>query len=718
LKINIFDIELSYQELRKKLSKNYSPYYKIVLISSFLKELFSETDINKYESYFFEFRPALFGIINQYSFACCDPSLIDSLLEIIGKSDTLIPENQLSDTKVLISSLEIKKKDIEDYLNTGKEYHDNIIHSYSLDSVNIVLLEQTDEPSRINIDTGFIYKLRLKTSPCDKSEIKDIVEFRNSTEHDIDELTEHLCFVTGFAKKHCLNDSIKIKNYNYTFWFDEQHCIYAGKSLGIGAMALVHNSILLNEFNDYYYKFNDNTVFTAEIDKHGQLKKLDSESLVVKIKTVFFSRFKNFVIPEDNITEAKHELSKLNIRYPNRNLNLIPISNCQTIFKNLDIIQKHDVKITEKIRHSYKKYSKVLNVIFSVISLAAIISIILFFIIPRMDRGIASQESMFGKYVLYNKHNIELWRSELIDKQKFEAFNPADYTRSFIGKKDSTGENMFIYLNTPDTSGQFSRSVFCIGSGGKPLWSLALPEKKIKHNESFFDDKLVLWGINQVKTRKDNLILYYGNLCEYYPYTLGLIDFNGKVVSEFWNQGYITAVLVVDYNKDNVTEILAGACNNKKVYNCAALAVFDSENINGSSPYSDLTGSGVQGSEMYYILFPRTYVLDYTAHKGRNGVERVYSRNNKISACTYETEAKTQIPLVIYDFDTDFNLLNVSFSDEFIIEYNQLQASKIIPASTTIEEYTTILKSKVLWWNGDEFVSTPAMNKNYKKNAQ
>lgn len=70
-------------------------------------------------------------------------------------------------------------------------------------------------------------------------------------------------------------------------------------------------------------------------------------------------------------------------------------------------------------------------------------------------------------------------------------------------------------------------------------------------------------------------------------------------------------------------------------------------------------------------------------------------------------------PHLVYQFDKGMNVVNIATSNQYIKSYeNLLSEGKIQPISN-MQVYLDSLKSRVRWWNGDEFEFKPVKNKYY-----
>ncbi|MBL7127771.1 MAG: hypothetical protein ISS16_02180 [Ignavibacteria bacterium] len=729
--MSIFQIEIASKRLQNVLKIPASLKYKILSLINFFELIFKEPEQSIYNSYFEEFTPQFLVLINKLGQADANiffsPEEIDDIKNVLSKviqlRQSTTHEIKPFDFEHLESILAKEKEKALSYLDGSS----GVVHKgeeLSTDSVNIVLIEKNlDENNDSDFETGIIYCLNLSSSKRSRSEVVDKVEVNNLINIDKTQIVEQLNHVTAIAKRACSKQNIKTHYYNFTYFFELKEYIYTGSSLGIGGLVLAYNSILINEIYKYYFKFRNDTVFTAEIDKEGNLVKLDDKTLKIKLRAVFYSPYKKFVIPEENINEAKSELEALNRKYTKRELQLIPIKSFENVFKNLDIVERCELKLKDKIIANYRRYHTAVNWVLSISTLFIIIFFIINYLIPHLDRNPVNQSFENDRYVAYNKHGVKIFESEKLEEGNRDYYNHKLFKNNRFVLSDINGDgiNEVLYLQKSHFNDLESRSIYCYKNTNNMLWKFCLPYKSLIYNGEHYNDKtniLCIFTV-KIKDRKFQNIIYRGHYNEYFPYIIGVLDYNGNLISEYINAGHMSYGKVLDIDQDSKEEIIFAGVNNQKPYNCAATVIFDSDFIKGVSPKSDPLQDGKPGLEMYYILFPRSVVLEkfhelpekISTQMPRNIVTGLIYNDMKILITTKECE-EFPSPTLMYFFDEKMNLVNIDAEDYFEIKYRKLLINKIIP-EIPLSEYLESLKSKVLWWDGDKFVNYPAINKHY-----
>lgn len=695
--LQLYDVETRFQHLRDVIKSPATIGYKLLSISKFLGELLNENNKAKYDSYFADIFPSFAELLLKNDFKNFSFEELNKFLFIY---------NSLREYE--------KREDKNKIPNIISEAKNNLFNpvseKLSESEIPLVVIDNEDDNDRIKY--GFIVNLNLSTEKRKDKNGIDYVKFLNLVDLKELEIIEHLNFIVKEAKKLC-GRATEVNKYNYIFYFDKKDYLYTGTSLGLAAMCLVLNSIYINSICEYYYKFKGDCVFSGAMTENGLLLKLDEESLRIKLKTVFYSGYNKFVIPEDNIKQAKAQLAELNKIHPDRKLELIPVNNFLSIFDNPKIVEKYKLTYREKITKIYDAYRKPVNISMAILFFAVVFSYLFFYLIPHLDKNPVYHNFIDNKYVIYNKYGVELWKSanlSLVNKSFYENYKG---TRCILTDIDKDEINELIYLVYDENEIECNHTIFCSNNKLKnfpmilPLRELNYPNDPV-HNFLIYLKQIYLLDCNN----DGNLdILYTGLHYQFYPTILGAVNFDGEQISEFWNEGHSSLLKVIDINNTGKPDIFFCGCNNRDSLECAALIVFDPEYISGSSPYTDPLNTGKPGLEKYYILFPRTVLLEQTSRE-RNDVFDLRINSDKTISCWTLEGNNTSEETVSYDFDINMNLIQVSNNDAFKKQYNKLRTSirKDLPE---FPKYLNELKQKVRWWDGDKFVNYRAINRHY-----
>jgi len=478
------------------------------------------------------------------------------------------------------------------------------------------------------------------------------------------------------------------------------------------------NSILINEAQRRFYSFDNNVVLTAEVDSSGRLGRLDYNSLKVKINAVFFSQFQKLVLPQDNLSEARDILKQLQTKYPNRNLELIFIDNYENVFRNLDIVERHELKFREKLALQYQRHHKTVNWALSVIAILIIVLFTVSYLIPRMDSKPVYGRFEDEKYKAFNKYDIKIWESGKIESNNKDLLTSEEALnrRFVISDIDNDGINEMLYLYMSRVNSETNRTLFCSSPDKATKWVYELGKDNCSFRESEFDEnnfqgKSVY--VYDFKNNSDRNVIYTVNSESSSSFGILKLDNKGKLISDFWNDGFLTEVKSADFEKVGEQELVAGYCNNR--FNKAAIVIFDPDYITGQSPGAKLRKDSLEGCEKYYILFPRS-IMNYYCGRDINTIDEIWTlAEGGLSIYTNEGSANEKNPysFVIYKFDKDMNLIDVTLSSTFVGNYETLLNTNAIKPIGDFNSYSNSLKDSVLYWDGDRFVNHRSINKKY-----
>ncbi len=712
--MSLFDIEIQSQKIRERLQSPISNKLKLSYLITFLKTITENVNPKIYLSYYEEFEPELSGLINKEEFYFLSPEDYDIIIKIIHFFISL-PLFSQKDFDELINKLNSQKERMLYLLGNSRsnmaDKDNQTIEGSTKNYLNIVLVEQDYGYGSIP-PCGNIEKLKLDSSVRHSKETDDKIEFNNMIDIKESEILQQFTHSVKLAKIKCNKEGIKTRLYNFSFSFDRKDCIFTGKSVGIGAVSLAYNSVLINELSSKYYKFYNDVVFSGEIDNKGFLTKLDRDSIAVKLKNVFFSPYRKLVIPEENILDANLILSEFHKKYPNKELKIIPIKYFQDVFKNLHIVEVCKLKLREKVKSKYQPYHRIVNWSLSIITITLIIYLLVDYFIPYWDRNPVYAKVEASRFKAYNKYGKEVWKSEFLNPYEIRD----KLQRIVISDLDNDGKNEIIILRRDDALPLLQKTVFCYNSDNSLKWKVFItPKDSLYGNEICYDrvDLRNVFVIENRKTKQKEIIADY-IVCDLFPYFITKLDSKGKEISSFYNSGNTDLVKLFDLDDDGENELVIGGTNND--YNRrGCLIIFDLEFIEGKGPGYRYPHGFSHGLMKYYILFPKIFLTMFS-DKQASDINGIGKYNNKITADLRESmdsNKEDKYYRTIFNFDPKFNFLHLQTSTAFDVKYRELIAAGKIQPIKDWKAYEDSLRKEIRFWDGDKFVNYPTMNKYY-----
>lgn len=578
-------------------------------------------------------------------------------------------------------------------------------------SINQVLIE-FDPNTKLN--AGIIEKLTVSISKNQQQGMPDKISFDNNYDEKENDLKKILRDIVSRAKKDALEKAKINGTYKFSFSYEKKDFLYTGTSQGLAAAALAYNSILRIQMYKYYYKFKNDAVFGSAIDADGFLIPLEYDALKMKLKTVFYSPYKKYIIPEQNIIEARKFLEELNFKYPRRMLELIPIKHYMSLFKNLDVVEICKLKLMEKVKVHYNRYHVIANSVLSLIILV-ILSILIFnVIIPALDHNPVYAKYEMGRYIAYNKYDKQVWESAILTADELP---PNDIsTRIIITDLDNDGKNEILLLRNDNKIPLLAKTLFCYNADNSIKWKTIIAPKDTLYGNDVCYDNITLrkiFVVNNPLTKSKEILVDY-IVCDLFPWFLAKLNYQGKEISTFYNSGNAEFDRIMDLDNDGKDEIIIAGHNNDFNHR-GCLIVLDPEFVQGKSPgYRFPRGFG-NGLMKYYILFPKIFLNKFSDQQASyiDAVNKFYDKIRVFLTETFGPVKERSSYRTIFNFDYQFNFLYLQTSTEFDRFYKRLIDEGKIQPIKNWKAYGDSLRKQILFWDGDKFVNHPVMNKYY-----
>jgi len=324
--------------------------------------------------------------------------------------------------------------------------------------------------------------------------------------------------------------------------------------------------------------------------------------------------------------------------------------------------------------------------------------------------------------VVYNKAGKELWRKHvgLHYDQEYLVKNGYDPTR-FVAiadvDKDGGNEVLAVYgFGTwPDRN-----SVFCYDARGNVQWRYEVHRNMTFGTEAFADDYVVyMLSVGDFDNDGEVDVLAAAGQTDYHPSVLiKLRGSNGQFVSEYWNSGRFR-FRMKDIDGDGITEAVLYGDNNG--FNLGSLIVLDPRSVvgYGNAP-PEFTPQGVPpGKEKFHILIARSDIQKFV-NGNRNTADILeFPSGGGLTLWTRErqdSEGGARLFSLIYHFSPNLECQSVAGADDFTNFYGKLKAEGKVTRDLDAAYYENLRKS-LLYWDGEQFVEAPTMNRRYHGQA-
>lgn len=358
---------------------------------------------------------------------------------------------------------------------------------------------------------------------------------------------------------------------------------------------------------------------------------------------------------------------------------------------------------------------------FSFIFLIVFIFVLIVFIyLPSHKDLIPSEfEVTNSRLIIYNSAGQELWSYELKESLDYSAYKRKELPASGLSSRSNLNVcfkdidqdekiNVIFGVQTKNESGE---KVLCFDERGKLIWSF-IPGRSIRFGDYLISEDFCVRLLRVVDLNQDGYleILIIANHKIHFPTRVVVLDYQGKIMGEYWNVGHLNCVEIVDLDGDGLQEIILGGVNNS--YRRACVLVLDIRKMSGCSPRNNdpcfICSELDRGTEKYYLLIPPNKLgrLLYLYET----VESIdLFENNRLQICT-------NFSRIIYEFNYQLETTYVYLSDELIFKYEQLRREgKIKEPLDSLD--TKQLLNDVLYWDGGKWQKQATLNKYWQRGA-
>jgi len=367
------------------------------------------------------------------------------------------------------------------------------------------------------------------------------------------------------------------------------------------------------------------------------------------------------------------------------------------------------------------KWRKVYYLIFAAIVICVSILLLNSFLLKN---DIPSNFHIEGsKLIIVDNKNNNLWEYDTgIDNLAEEKV----YREHFQYRRKRTGSsaNHLPYLIIKDINNDGNNEVlfsthtqdefgegelFCFNHKGDPMWNFAAG-RELKFGPKVYSPDYRIHGIDICDFDSDgnSEIILVSWHRYFFPSQLVILSSGGKIFGEYWNVGYFSDLNFEDLDGDEKKDLIVTGVNNE--YGKGCLIIFNMAKVEGGSPQNEFYNCKEikSGTEKYYLIFPRTDV-DLLEHI-QEGILRVdVLKNQRISV-------RTALSSIFFELNNNLELQDIRYSYTFTEKHKKaLLEGKI--RSVLDEKYRIDLAQRLLYWDGQNWASTPTMNSYWKNKA-
>jgi hypothetical protein len=505
------------------------------------------------------------------------------------------------------------------------------------------------------------------------------------------------------------------------------HLLHEGSSADLAMAVLIYAGILEHTNQRVTYALRPAVAFTGGILLTGAITAVDQPTLAVKVRTVFFSPSEVLVVPRAQLDATRHTIETLHARYPARTLEVVGVDRLRDVFSDLRIIRRVEHSHAD---HAARSLWRRRGLVAFGAALVLLLLIIALLLSPPLDMRPASATYEGEMLVVWNRHHA------VIDEVQVGQGTVTYMTGKIPGTSDAqlhsfvdvdgNGSEDLVYGIRPGASAPSTSHVRAQALKSRTVfWDVPVTDTTGFSGSPDAADGVYSLGSIVVGSPDTSsvpgLFLTANNM--FFPALLRRLDLRtGATLATYVHVGHIASLLyTADLDDDGLPELLCCGINN--AYRRPFLAVFDTRFIGGHSP-----AQGVYvpddlrpGTEKCYILLPETVVgAAYHFKRKSSSALRMEFRPDQRSFYIHMDDVAGAIDdngrdltasYYVY-FDRFLRATGVSAGESYdMLAARLLDEGKIraIPDKRYFEEYMRGIQ----YWDGDGWVSTPAVNRHY-----
>lgn len=696
-KPNFQQLESLRSELISEGIDYFSLHKRIFDFFNYFDNVLSSHNSNLIESFLSEFIDEYFLIVKHFECVGVEPSFTEKLIEqLISMSKLSLFENEKYKIQSEIDRFNNQLSKLKDSLNG------TITDNFSQSKIYFPLIDG-------NSPDGFYGLLESVSVRINKATDNDTFLFIPS-EKQIEERLAEQCEKSWKLAITTINKFVRkpFKYHEVIISFEKKICFYEGDSLGV-ALALTFIEELLKFYNPPYQILNKSlSAFTGGITKQGEILNTGEDIIKQKVRTVFFSDIKNFVIPKLEETYAQFTLTQLREKYPERILKIIPAEDFEDILNRRDLVE---IKRINPIKRTGKYLAKNwVNTTFLIIILA----LIYFANLWDFDNNPHSIMYENNKLSIINVNNKKLWELSGISIPD-GSLSGKIFNKNYGIIEDIDGDNLNEIILSKQLFSNYENKdnlgfITCFDNDNNILWKYDLNDVVSTKEREYTNEynKIHFIGIEKY-LGKDVLFIIANH--KFFPSAVFGLDIkNGERVTDiFWHSGnFFDGIILKDSIKNNIKLVLGGVNNG---YESAALVVIDIEKLNGQGISADnYTFKDIPLAEFEeYILLNKSDISNL--NKNRYNIiyqDAIQLDGNLIRVATNEGLQSLSPDLILfYYFNSDFTLKFIECTDFFQHKRDILvKEGKLSPPLTYTKEYFDKLREGVLYYKNGEWISS------------
>jgi hypothetical protein len=491
------------------------------------------------------------------------------------------------------------------------------------------------------------------TNPVEKPDDRFLVQARDSVKAARDYL--HRAY--GLSER---------KRYRFDFAVDTTSARFTGDSLGlafaVGAIAALSAVEVLRK----KLSVNREAAFSGAVSRDGELRRIDSEALRLKIYRAFHSPLEYLVIPREHILPAWQYLKELEGGAPGHRLELVGADNLERVAEDPRLVPfERSSTPTYMARRAWKaKRSAWVEIPVLLILLA----ILYFVVLPWWDRNPDSVRVTGSHIEVLNRHEHALW-SKSFEDCGFLSPN-SGWT---VVDLNGDGQNEVLYAPNASKPSVRSGRMYAYSSTGDSLFSCDCAVRFKYPRDTIPEDRPDFYYGPDVQVRRIAGELRIITIAtKDYPARshIKIWDKLGHQLGWYVHSGGASLQQILDVNADGREDLVMAGFANRMKGCCVFVLPVDS--LHGVSPpywnrADDYDLSGVErGNQIAYIFFPPTDVCRHDSRQEyQGGAIPTLPPAGGLNVKLLETPVDSGGATLDYRFSKELRVTDVLMSDPF-----------------------------------------------------
>ena len=506
------------------------------------------------------------------------------------------------------------------------------------------------------------------------------------------------------------------KQHEVIISFEKKIGFYEGNSLGI-ALCLAMIEELLKFYNPpYTIAINPNNAFTGGVTETGDILNIGEKIIKQKVKTIFYSDIKNFVIPKLEETYAQFALTQLKELYPDRNLKIISVENFDDILNRRDLVEIK--KINPAVRTA--KFVKANSI--GVILLSFILLFMFYLFLVDLDDNPSFITLDGNRAYIKNKHGKVLW--DIFIYVDFTVYEQKLIRGNFlITDIDNDGDNEVIYKKPEFIENEnrrfFTPNIICVDKNRNKIWEYTFDDSVYTQREGLHKSYSITEIGDTITIDGRKLLLFIANSRFSFSSAITFIDIqNGqRAFGTQWVSGHTKGAILRDINNDNQIDMIGVGADNG--FEDVVLWATTLKDFEGYRPTTEEYRIYYKNpiKPIFYIRFPKIdyeIMMNYRIPGLTPFTLTFIEDKNSIRFETFISyltiSYQNKFGTLVYYYNHSTSEIDIIVDNQFrVIRDSLVTKGKLQPPFTDTKEYIEKVKSNILYYEYGKWMKREEM---------